>query len=138
MANTLRVWGGSGKGGISTRGDVLVNMTADGVDLNEIWDEVAQVLELWNAERKNITSLLTFRPLSSPTRCRRASRATHSRKPASWVCLAPSGRPVITSSLVTPLRITTWPCGVLGNFYAKQQPSKCKPVLPAYWKQTTS
>lgn len=60
MANTLRVWGGSGKGGISTRGDVLVNMTADGVDLNEIWDEVAQVLELWNAERKNITSLLTF------------------------------------------------------------------------------
>ena len=26
--------------GISTRGDVLVNVTADGVDLNEIWDEV--------------------------------------------------------------------------------------------------
>jgi hypothetical protein len=46
--------------GISTRGDVLVNMTADGVDLNEIWDEVAQVLELWNAERKSITDLLTF------------------------------------------------------------------------------
>jgi hypothetical protein len=45
---------------ISTRGDVLVNVTADGVDLNEIWDEVAQVLELWNNERKSITDLLSF------------------------------------------------------------------------------
>ena len=46
--------------GISTRGDVLVNVTADGVDLNEIWDEVQEVLELWNNERKSITDLLSF------------------------------------------------------------------------------
>ena len=32
--------------GISTTGDVLVNVTADGVDLNEIWAEIADALAL--------------------------------------------------------------------------------------------
>lgn len=58
----FRIWGGAGgKGGISTSGDVLVNKTADGVDLNEIWAEIQDVLRLWNTERKQITDLLTFR-----------------------------------------------------------------------------
>jgi hypothetical protein len=43
---TYRAWGGSGKG-ISTHGDVLVNMTADGVDLQQVWDEIAKVTALW-------------------------------------------------------------------------------------------
>lgn len=48
------------EGGYATEGDVLVNTTADGVDLNVIWDEVAAVIKAWNAERSALTSLLTF------------------------------------------------------------------------------
>lgn len=50
--------------GISTHGDVLVNQTADGVDLNDIWSEVQQVLELYNAERTSIANLLSYRTVN--------------------------------------------------------------------------
>jgi hypothetical protein len=53
-----------GKGGISTRGDVLVNVTSDGVDLNLVWAEIQDVLELWNQERKSVTDLLSFRTVN--------------------------------------------------------------------------
>ena len=46
--------------GISTLGDVLVNQTADGVDLNQIWAEIQDVLELYNKERSAVVSLLSF------------------------------------------------------------------------------
>lgn len=46
--------------GISSQGDVLVNQTVDGIDLSEIWDEWADVLELWNSERTTIASLLSY------------------------------------------------------------------------------
>jgi hypothetical protein len=49
-----------GEGGYATEGDVLVNVTADGVDLNVIWAEVAAVVKAWNAERSALTSLLAF------------------------------------------------------------------------------
>jgi hypothetical protein len=49
-----------GEGGIGTEGDVLVNTTADGVDLDVIWREVAAVVKAWNAERGKLTGLLTF------------------------------------------------------------------------------
>ena len=48
------------EGGYATEGDVLVNVTADGVDLNVIWAEVAAVVKSWNAERSALTNLLTF------------------------------------------------------------------------------
>jgi hypothetical protein len=48
------------EGDIATEGDVLVNVTADGVDLNVIWAEVAAVIKAWNAERSSLTSLLAF------------------------------------------------------------------------------
>ncbi|OKH80084.1 hypothetical protein EB73_34110 [Mycobacterium sp. SWH-M3] len=47
--------------GISTRGDILVSKTADGVDLNDIFAEVQQVMESYNAQRSAITNLLCFR-----------------------------------------------------------------------------
>jgi hypothetical protein len=50
--------------GISTHGDVLVNKTKDGVDLNTVWAEVAEVMELWNTERKSITDLLSFKTIN--------------------------------------------------------------------------
>ncbi|WP_078294200.1 hypothetical protein [Mycobacterium sp. D16R24] len=49
-----------GSGGYSTSGEALINVTADGVDLNVIWQEAAAVAAKWNAERSALTSLLTF------------------------------------------------------------------------------
>lgn len=49
------------EGGYATEGDVLVSTTADGVDLNVIWAEVAAVVQAWNAERSSLASLLAFR-----------------------------------------------------------------------------
>jgi hypothetical protein len=46
--------------GISTQGDVLVNMTADGVDLNEIWAEIQEVQEMYNRERSAVVQLLSY------------------------------------------------------------------------------
>lgn len=47
--------------GISTSGDVLVNETADGVNLNDIWTEIGKVLELYNQHRSAIVGLLSYR-----------------------------------------------------------------------------
>ncbi|GFG73592.1 hypothetical protein [Mycobacterium botniense] len=63
----FHIWGGSGVGdtkGVATRGDALVNMTADGVDLNQIWAQVREVNSLWNAERKSITDILSFQTVN--------------------------------------------------------------------------
>lgn len=35
------------------------NTTADGVDVNALWDEVQAVLSAWNAERNAVASLLS-------------------------------------------------------------------------------
>ncbi|WP_232001831.1 hypothetical protein [Mycobacterium sp. 852014-52450_SCH5900713] len=39
-------------------------MTSDGVDLNEVWAELQDVLELWNTERKSVTDLLSYRTVN--------------------------------------------------------------------------
>ena len=46
--------------GISTQGDVLVSQTNDGVDLNTIWAEIADALELYNTERSAVARLLSY------------------------------------------------------------------------------
>lgn len=46
--------------GINVKGDVLVNQLADGSDLNAIYTEFADVLNVWNSERTNLTDLLKF------------------------------------------------------------------------------
>ena len=46
--------------GFSTASDVLVNQTADGIDLNEIWEDWVDSLAIWNEERTNIASLLSY------------------------------------------------------------------------------
>ncbi|OBY30483.1 hypothetical protein ACT18_17695 [Mycolicibacter kumamotonensis] len=50
-----------GDQGIRTSGDVLVDRTADGTDLNAVWDEFRDVLAFWNNERTSIVDLLAFR-----------------------------------------------------------------------------
>jgi len=47
--------------GISTHGDVLISRLKDGTELNDIWDEVKKVTDLWNNERQSITDLLSFK-----------------------------------------------------------------------------
>jgi hypothetical protein len=53
-----------GKGGVSTHGDVLVNQTSDGVDLNDVSSEVQEVLDLWNKERKSVTDILSYKTVN--------------------------------------------------------------------------
>lgn len=60
LQSLLRLSPFGGEGGYATEGDILVNVTADGVDLNVIWAEVASVIKAWNAERSALTNLLTF------------------------------------------------------------------------------
>jgi hypothetical protein len=47
--------------GTNVKGDVLVNQTSDGVDLNHVWDEFADLLKIWNDERTSLTELLMFK-----------------------------------------------------------------------------
>ncbi|NKR27515.1 hypothetical protein GS479_19360 [Rhodococcus hoagii] len=54
----LFAWGGDG--GYNSEGDVLVNKTADGVDLNRVWDEVASVMSRWNKQRSSLASLISY------------------------------------------------------------------------------
>lgn len=46
--------------GYQSFGDVLVNQTADGIDLNTVFAEIQAALAVWNRERSTIASLLSF------------------------------------------------------------------------------
>jgi hypothetical protein len=46
--------------GISVSGDVLVNETSDGVNLNALWTEIAEALALYNEHRSAIVRLLSY------------------------------------------------------------------------------
>lgn len=46
--------------GINVAGDVLVNQLADGSDLNAVYTEFADLLNVWNRERTSLTDLLKF------------------------------------------------------------------------------
>lgn len=46
--------------GYNTEGDVLVNATADGVDLNAIWREQMSALAIFNEERTALAKLLSY------------------------------------------------------------------------------
>jgi hypothetical protein len=56
----LRIRCGDGRG-IQSRGAVLVDRTADGVDLNDIWAEVSDAAYLYNTQRSAIASLVSYR-----------------------------------------------------------------------------
>jgi hypothetical protein len=46
--------------GYNVAGDVLVNSTADGVNLNDLWKEIHDALALYNSHRSTIVQLLSF------------------------------------------------------------------------------
>ncbi|MEN3220703.1 hypothetical protein PUR22_07635 [Mycolicibacterium porcinum] len=60
MTATLHIKGGDGRG-YQTSGSVLVNKTADGVGLNEIWSEIQEALTVYNEQRTAIANLVSFR-----------------------------------------------------------------------------
>lgn len=47
-------------GGYSTAGDVLVSHSADGVELNKIWQQIQDANELYNGSRSSLTRLLSY------------------------------------------------------------------------------
>ena len=56
---------GSTQTGVHTSADVisaqtLVSQLADGLGLDELWDEFESILNFWNTERVSITDLLSF------------------------------------------------------------------------------
>jgi hypothetical protein len=50
----------AGASGIDTEGDALVQVLADGTDLNQVWAELRTVLDTWNRERSAIAQLLSY------------------------------------------------------------------------------
>ncbi|MBK8246288.1 MAG: hypothetical protein IPK85_02595 [Gemmatimonadetes bacterium] len=50
---------GSEVGGYQTQGDI-VQATADGIDLNALWSEFQQVLDIYNEKRAALVALMTF------------------------------------------------------------------------------
>lgn len=55
-----RLMGATAPGGYSTQADALVTQTSDGVDLNAMWQEFQQTLEIFNTRRTTLVDLLTF------------------------------------------------------------------------------
>lgn len=51
---------GDGPRGTNQAADIL-RETADGVDLNRLWNEFQRVIRMWNDEREPLINLLTFR-----------------------------------------------------------------------------
>jgi len=56
----VRLTGGDSQGGIGTKGDVLVNKTNDGVEVNSLWAEWETVVSLYNDHKDALLSLMAF------------------------------------------------------------------------------
>jgi hypothetical protein len=52
--------GRDNRGGYNTQGDVLVNKSADGIDLNVIWDKITAATAEYNKLRSALASVLSF------------------------------------------------------------------------------
>lgn len=46
--------------GFHAAGDVLVTQTADGQDLNQLWDDYQAALQIWNSQRNTLINFLTY------------------------------------------------------------------------------
>lgn len=60
LISQLYASGGDSGQGYATEGDVLVNQTADGVDLNAIWAQAATAMSLYNRERSALAALISY------------------------------------------------------------------------------
>jgi hypothetical protein len=53
-------FGGENAAGYATEGDALVQVLADGTDLNTVWGELRTLLQQWNTERSSIAQLVSY------------------------------------------------------------------------------
>ncbi len=83
LISQLYASGGDSGQGYATEGDVLVNQTADGVDLNAIWAQAASAMSLYNRERSALAALISYPTTNVATPSRSRSPPTTSRKPPS-------------------------------------------------------
>lgn len=60
LISQLYASGGDSVQGYATEGDVLVNQTADGVDLNAIWAQATSAMALYNRERSALFALISY------------------------------------------------------------------------------
>lgn len=58
---------GGGQYGIVPQADALVTHTADGVDINSIWDTFRDAVSILNTERSQIADLISFRTYDAAT-----------------------------------------------------------------------
>ncbi|KXO91302.1 hypothetical protein [Tsukamurella pseudospumae] len=56
----LFAFGGDQATGYSTSGDVLVNQTADGVDLASLWTQAQTAMQMWNQKRSALAALISY------------------------------------------------------------------------------
>ena len=59
------IFGGDQQGGYHTAGDVLVDKTNDGVDINELWNVYQESMQIYNEAMDRLVNLLTF-PVTNP------------------------------------------------------------------------
>lgn len=129
------------EGGYQTEGDILVNTTADGVDLQVIWQEVAEVVKAWNAERSALTNLLTFNTTNTADAIPQ-SRSTDSFELATEWGIAeamrpPSGYHLMAYEFNDHDRRTSWTWKFLRDSTAEQVRAVANYVLEADNKLTT-
>ncbi|SDR08502.1 hypothetical protein SAMN04489765_3125 [Tsukamurella pulmonis] len=60
LRDELFAFGGDTAKGYSTEADVLVNQTADGISLEQIWDEASAAMSMWNKQRSSLASLISY------------------------------------------------------------------------------
>jgi hypothetical protein len=78
--------------GVGSEADAIINELGDGTSLETIWQEVKDVLSLWNSQRNAITSLLTF-PVTRVADQVPQSISSDSLEPASEFGVPKSMRP---------------------------------------------
>ena len=85
-------------------------MTDDGVSLGAIWNEITEVLEVYNKHRTTLASLLRYRTTNIADAISQAVNNENSSLRRNLVCRKALLNPVILK-LVSPGAITIWRSG---------------------------
>ena len=121
---SLRIWGGMPGEGINTQGHVLVNHTADGVDLNVVFAEIERLFELWNGERQTVASLVSYFTTVPADAVPQTLTWSRSMRRRSSVCPKALRRRLMCSRSGTHLRTSTKHPGLRGVSCVMQVPNR--------------
>lgn len=101
--------------GYNTEGDILVNQTADGVDLNTVWAEQRAAMALYNEQKNAVMRLLCYPTTRAVELVAQSVRGAKFGRPPSSVFRRRCGRRPSISELRWISATTTWPCGTPGG-----------------------